>query len=69
MLKNGVKAVLEDKGFQLPPPAAKEACAAASKMNDWLATNGDLATPLAQELVFQLSNCIHSKGRRCGVFP
>lgn len=61
MLKSSIKAVLEDKQFQLLFPAAKEACVAASKINDWLASNGDLATPLAQELVDQLSNCIHSK--------
>ena len=65
MLKNGVKAVLEDKGFQLPSPAAY---AAASKMNDWLATNGDFATPLAQELVVQLSNCVNSKREMWGIF-
>ena len=58
MLKHGVQAVLDDKGFQLPSPAVYEAYAAASEM---LATHNDLANPLAQELVAQLSNCIQSK--------
>ena len=38
-------------------------------ITDWLATNGDLATPLAQELVVQLSNCINSKREKMwGIF-
>ena len=61
MLKHGVQAKLDYKGFQLPSPAAHEAYAAASEMKDWLATNNDLANPLAQELVAQLSNCKREK--------
>ena len=30
-------------------------------MVDWLATNGDLTTSLAQELIVQLSNCKREK--------
>ena len=61
LVKLALQAVLKDEGFLLPSDSAKEAHLAASQMLEWLATNADLATHLAEALVTELTKCINCK--------
>ena len=70
LLKLALQAVLKDEGFLLPSDSAKEAHLAASQMLEWLATNADLATHLAEALVTKLTKCVNCKkqGKMWGAF-